>query len=80
MNNRVDLDEPAELSFKDKKRQGSLVAIDSISFDRLSTALIYAVETMHDSHRPRCIITTPSGCVYDWREIVARYGHVKISQ
>nr|WMC97372.1 hypothetical protein RAR13_01250 [Aminobacter aminovorans] len=79
MNNRVD-DEPSELSFKDKKGQGSLTAIGTISFDRLSTALIYAVETMHDSHRSRCMITTLSGSVYDWREIVARYDQLKISQ
>lgn len=80
MNDRVDLDGPAELSFKDKKGQGNLVAIDTLSFDLLSTAVIYAVETMHDSHRPRCMITTPSGGVYHWREIVDRYDLVKTSQ
>lgn len=75
----VDVDEPAELSFNEKKGQGSLIAMDMIPFDRLSAALIYAVETMHDSHRPRCMITAESGSIYRWSQITTLYGHVKIA-
>lgn len=80
MNNLVepiDVDEPAELSFKEKKGQGSLIATDMIPFERLSAALTFAVETMHDSHRPRSMITTRSGNIYHWSEIRTLYNHVK---
>ncbi|WP_018431130.1 hypothetical protein [Hoeflea sp. 108] len=82
MNSRfeaVNLDEPAELSFKEKKGQ-TLAAIDMIPFASLSAALKYAVETMHDSHRPRCMITTRSGSVHHWSEIAALCEHVKIAR
>lgn len=75
----VDADEPAELSFNEKKGQGSRIAMDMIQFDRLSAALIYAVETMHDSHRPRCMITTQSGSNYRWSQVTTLYEHVKIA-
>ncbi|PSJ56672.1 hypothetical protein [Pseudaminobacter soli (ex Li et al. 2025)] len=75
----VDEDEPAELSFNEKKGQGSSIATDMIPFGRLSAALIYAVETMHDSHRPRCLITTRSGSIYRWSQITALYEHAKIA-
>lgn len=83
MNSRVepvDLNEPAELSFNQKQKQGSLVAMDMIPFEQLSTALIYSVETMHDSHRPRCMITTRSGSIYRWNEIPTLYDSVKLAR
>lgn len=83
MNSRVqpvDLDEPAELSFKEKKGHGSLVAMDMIPFERLSSALIYAVEAMHDSHQPCCMITTQSGSIYRWSEILTLHDHIKIAR
>lgn len=82
MNDRVepvDVDEPAELSFNEKKGQGSLIAMDMIRFDRLSDALIYAVEKMHDSHRPGCMVTTRAGNIYRWGEITSLYEHIKIA-
>jgi hypothetical protein len=73
----VDVGEPAELSFGEKKGQASPIATDMIPFSRLSAALIYAVETMHDSHRPRCLITTRSGSIYRWSQITTLYEHAK---
>ncbi|NGN45046.1 hypothetical protein G6N74_28730 [Mesorhizobium sp. CGMCC 1.15528] len=83
MNNhveQVDPDEAAQLSFNEKKPQGSLIATDMIQFDQLSAALIYAVETMHSSHRQRCMITTQSGSIYRWSEIPTLYSSVKTPQ
>lgn len=76
----LDMDEPAELSFSEKKGKVALSLADIIRFEHLSTALIFAVRTMHDSHRPHCMITTQSGSIYRWSDIPALYDTVKLAQ
>lgn len=71
------MDEPAELSFPEKKGKVAVSLTDIIRFEHLSMALIFAVKTMHDSHRPNCMITTQSGSIYRWSDIPALYDTVK---
>lgn len=74
----LDMDEPAELSFSEKKGKIVLGLMDMIRFEHLSAALIFAVNTMHDSHRPNCMITTQSGSIYRWSDIPALYETAKL--
>lgn len=76
----LDMNEPAELSFSEKKGKIVLSLADIIRFEHLSTALIFAVRTMHDSHRPNCTITTQSGNIYRWCDIPALYDSVKLAR
>lgn len=75
----LNMDQPAELSFSEKGN-AALSLTDIIRFEHLSTALIFAVRTMHSSHRPNCRITTQSGNIYRWGDIPALYDTVKLMQ
>lgn len=76
----VDLDESASVAFGEGRRAGSLEAMETRAFERLSAALTFVMETLEEKHRPGAFITTKSGSVYHWDAIPTLYEHVRIAR